>query len=377
MPETLDGYRYIGYVASRWRWMAMSAAVAVGLAAVLTLLQAPQYTATARILIDPPSGSDPRTSTAVSPIYLESLRTYESLASGDTLFNAAMDRFGLRQEFARRPVESVKKRVLKVGLVRNTRILEISVTLPDPHKAQAVAQYVAESAAGINRDLAAGNDRDLAQGAETEQDAARKRVDAADREWTKALVAEPVDELTAALAANAELKGKLEEQLLSAQADATSARERAKTAPASEQEQAHTEEAEALTRAGTLTKQIDALSRQLAGDEKALGQRRADRDRIAAEQKSAQAALSIIQGRVVQAKAEAGSRAERLRVIDPGIVPERPSSPNLPLNVAAALFLGFALPAVYFVIELSVSAGAARAARKRVREVTRSSHVAS
>ena len=29
----------------------------------------------------------------------------------------------------------------------------------------------------------------------------------------------------------------------------------------------------------------------------------------------------------------AGFRGERLKIIDPGIVPERPSSPNLPLNV--------------------------------------------
>ena len=49
----------------------------------------PQYTATARIVIDPPAGTDLRAAMAVSPIYLESLRTYEQFASSDSLFQKA------------------------------------------------------------------------------------------------------------------------------------------------------------------------------------------------------------------------------------------------------------------------------------------------
>ncbi len=198
MTDTLDGFRYISYVASRWRWVALSCAVAIGLAIGLTSMQKPQYTATARILIDPPSGADSRTATAVSPIYLESLRTYESFAAGDSLFVSAMDRFGLRKQFGASPEESVKRRVLKAGIVRNTRILEISVTLPDARKAQAVAQFLAESTAGINRDLSSGNDRDVTQNIETEQRAAQQRLQDADAQWAKALASEPTEDLTAA-----------------------------------------------------------------------------------------------------------------------------------------------------------------------------------
>ncbi|HXB70006.1 MAG TPA: hypothetical protein VNY05_17265, partial [Candidatus Acidoferrales bacterium] len=50
---------------------------------------------------------------------------------------------------------------------------------------------------------------------------------------------------------------------------------------------------------------------------------------------------------------DAGFRGERLRLIDPGIVPERPSSPNIPLNVLAALFLGLVLPVVYLTMQMS------------------------
>ena len=58
MSESFDAYRYIGYLRSRWRLIAGSAALAVALAGVASLLMTPQYTATARIVIDPPAGAE-------------------------------------------------------------------------------------------------------------------------------------------------------------------------------------------------------------------------------------------------------------------------------------------------------------------------------
>ena len=65
------------------------------------------------------------------PGYLESLKTYEEFAANDSLFQKAIDQFQLRAALGARPIESLKKRVLQVALVRNTRILEIAATLPD------------------------------------------------------------------------------------------------------------------------------------------------------------------------------------------------------------------------------------------------------
>ncbi len=118
MSESFDAYRYISYLRSRWRWIAGSAALAVGLAAAVSLLMTPQYTATARIVIDPPAGADLRSAMAVSPIYLESLKTYEHFAESDSLFQKAVQKFGLHGG----SIESLKRRVLQVQLVRNTRI---------------------------------------------------------------------------------------------------------------------------------------------------------------------------------------------------------------------------------------------------------------
>src|SRR5215469_1790516 len=151
--ESPEVFRYIRYLRLRWRFVAASCAAATILAGTASLLLPRQYTAAARIVIEPPAGADPRSAMAVSPIYLESLKTYEQFASSDSLFQKSAARFQLQTLMGPRPIESLKRSVLKVGIVRNTRILEIAATLPDPREAQALAQYVAEQTVAQNRSL--------------------------------------------------------------------------------------------------------------------------------------------------------------------------------------------------------------------------------
>jgi uncharacterized protein involved in exopolysaccharide biosynthesis len=102
-----------------------------------------------------------------------------------------------------------------------------------------------------------------------------------------------------------------------------------------------------------LRRQLADLNSQMATREKLLGARQAHRDQLTAERQDGQAALASVQGRLREARSERGSRGERLQVIDPGIVPERPSSPNIPLNVAVALLAGLALPILFLTLQLS------------------------
>src|SRR6185369_6392245 len=92
MSGAIDAYRYIRYMWSRRGWIALSAAVAVALAAGGSMLMRREYTASVRVVIEPPAGTDLRSAMAVSPIYLESLRTYEQFASGDSLFQTAAEK---------------------------------------------------------------------------------------------------------------------------------------------------------------------------------------------------------------------------------------------------------------------------------------------
>src|SRR5690349_14606334 len=98
VPAPSDSTAAIGQLVARWRIVAVACAIAVVASTFVCLLMPRKYTAVCRLLVDPPAGSDPRVSTAVSPIYLESLRTYEAFASSDDLFQQAAKKFGLRTD---------------------------------------------------------------------------------------------------------------------------------------------------------------------------------------------------------------------------------------------------------------------------------------
>jgi uncharacterized protein involved in exopolysaccharide biosynthesis len=312
-----------------------------------TLLMPRQYTATARIVIEPPAGTDLRAAMAVSPIYLESLKTYEKFATAGSLFQKAAERFGLRQLLGNRPIESLQKGVLRVEIVRNTRILEIAATLPDPQRAQELARFLAQETVEMNRAVVTEGARDLVETVAAEERQARARFQETDAAWSHVLIDEPVDALQSDLGEAAGLRAGIEQQIAAAELEVSESADRARRANAS------VAPSTAQARLQELRRQLRVLDQEEAAEQRVLAQRLADRDKIASERKSAEVALTAMEQRLSEARGESGYRGERLRIIDPATVPERPSSPNLPLNLAVALLLGVILPVTYFTLEMS------------------------
>jgi uncharacterized protein involved in exopolysaccharide biosynthesis len=350
MAEPVEIFRYIGYLRSRWRWIAGSCAAAVCIAALITALATRQYTATARILVEPPAGTDLRSAMAVSPIYLESLKTYEHFAEGDTLFQKALDKFNLHYT---QPIESVKKRVLKVGLVRNTRILEISATMPDARAAQAMAQFVAESTVDLTRAVVSEGDRDLLGGMEQQQRDAQRRVEETEAAWAKTLAAEPVSELQSQMESAAEVRATIQGELANAELFLADAADREKQAQGGELAEIRRETGNTRARVAEMRKQIAQIDEAQAARERALSARQVHRAKLEGDRKSRQADLTASETRLREARADTGYRGERLKVIDPGIVPQRPSYPNVMLNLLAALLMGLVLPLLFLTIEMN------------------------
>jgi uncharacterized protein involved in exopolysaccharide biosynthesis len=336
--ESLEVLRYISYLRSRWRFVAVSCATAVALAGIVSLLLPRQYTARARVLIDPPAGVDPRAALAVSPIYLESLKTYEHFAESDSLFQKAADRFELRQLLGSKPIEKLKRSTLDVATVRNTRILEISATLPDPVRAQALAQFIAEQAVAMNRTLTSTSGQDLARTLEEQERDAQNKLQQVDAEMARSASSEPTDSLQSSIERAGELRANLEQEAANTKLEMASGSELG---------------AHSKARLSEIQKQIDDLDRQTAQQEKLLTGRLVRRDKLDADRKSASAALASVEKNLRDARNEIAYRGERLTVIDPGVVPEQPSSPNLSLNLAAALLLGLLFPVVYLAFEMS------------------------
>ena len=88
--DEFDALSFVRYARGQWLVFAISCVAAVVLATLITRTLPKRYTATASILIEPPAGNDPRAATAVSPVYLESLKTYERIASSNTMFQEAL-----------------------------------------------------------------------------------------------------------------------------------------------------------------------------------------------------------------------------------------------------------------------------------------------
>ena len=256
MPENFEMFRYLDHLRGRWRVIAVACGVAAVVAFIAAVLTPNRYTSTARILIEPPAGSDPRGAMAVSPIYLDSLKSYELVASGDRLFLDAIDHFKLPSSGS---VERLKRSVLKVVIPRNTKVLEISATLHDPAQAQALAVYIAEQTVKLARDVTADTERELLADAQKQLDDAQARFNG----------------LEAGAAAESEGRA------------------------------------------------------------------------------AARAAMYAAVEHLVQVRSMAGARGERLRIIDPGVVPQRPSWPYIPLILLAAILVALVGSLLYVTLEFN------------------------
>jgi uncharacterized protein involved in exopolysaccharide biosynthesis len=326
---------------ARWRVVALACGTAVGLTLIVSLVLPKKYTAISRIVVEPPAGSDTRVSTAVSPIYLESLRSYELFASSDNLFLQAVQRFGLRQ--GSEPIDRLKKDVLRAEMPRNTKILEIRATLRDPKTAHALALYIAEETVKLNRAVSREADQELTGEAEKQLVEARARMEKIEQAWARAVAEGPVEQLKADVQSDETLKAALQRGL------------------------AEYEVLGDADRATGYRKQIESLQHKITSARKLLADRSATLDQLLAERTAARTMLSAAETRLQEARSALGYRGERLRIIDPGIVPERPSSPNIPLNVGIALLAATVLSALYITLELSYTAQRAESTRRSFR----------
>jgi uncharacterized protein involved in exopolysaccharide biosynthesis len=274
MPESFELFRYVDHLRRRWPVIAVACGVAGGLALIGGLITLPRYTATARLMIEPPAGTDPRTAMAVSPIYLESLKTYELLASGDKLFADAIKHFKMVRPM---PVDQMKRSVLKVTMARNTRVLEIFVTLHDPALAQALALYIAEQTVKLARDISLETEHALDKDAEQQLTEARARMQQAENAW----------------------------------------------------------------------------ARLASGTASQSPEHAAEVDVAQAQRSAARLAFESAEKRLEDVRSLSGSRGERLTVIDPGVVPERPSWPKIPLMVLAALVIALVGSLLYLTVEFN------------------------
>jgi uncharacterized protein involved in exopolysaccharide biosynthesis len=367
MPDPFDGYQFLLHLRSRWRLPAATVAAATLVSLAVSLLVPKKYTAHVSMVIEPPAGSDPRVATAVSPVYLESLKTYEHFAASDALFSEAADRFQLRAIEHARSVENLKRDVLKIEIPRNTKILDVAVTLGDAKTAHAVAQYIAEETIKLNRKTNRAGDDELIADAQRSVDESARKLQAAQSARLRFQRRSPgVEALKAELEQLRSLRDEVDRLAISADLTLAEQQARQKSAPADRGETESKLET-ASGRASELRRRASALDREIAAKQQALADHMAESDRLDARYDAAWAEHDQFEKRLRDLQSSIGFRGERLSLLDPGVVPERPSFPNIPLNLVAAAALGLIVSLFYLTFEFSLRSHKAEVFRKTLR----------
>jgi capsular polysaccharide biosynthesis protein len=328
VDDSLDARRLLRVLARRVRFLLAVSAGAALLTLIASLLLPKQYTAVSSVLIDAPAGSDPRMAIAVNPAYLESLRAYELLAASDSLFLRAVEQFHLRGS---QPLDRLKQRILRVAKIRDTRVVSIAVTLPDPKQAQAVAQFIAEQTVSSSRAAMEASDADLIQTAQSDLTDAQLRLQREQQAWASFRGREPEQPLAASIETLTEARTLLASDLLDARSEANQARVQA------------------------LEDQDTRFERRIHQDAEKLEARNAVADSLSQKRDAALASFNAAAQRLRDVRALSGMRGERLRVFDPGVVPDRPSSPNVALNTGVAFLAGLLCAAVYVALTFAAN----------------------
>jgi capsule polysaccharide export protein KpsE/RkpR len=221
--------------------------------------------------------------------------------------------------------------MLRISKPASTRVLEISATLDSPESAHRLASYIAERTVDLNRSLQKRSAHDVASDAESIYNAAAarlRRADAARDDFSRKYQIEP-------LAGSVD---NLIELRFDLQRDLQEARSSLKEFEARDAAGGNAAEdiAGSKARIAALEQQDELLTKRIEKDSGVVEQLKARREELEAEQKAARAEAETAKTRLNEARASLAYQGERVSILDPGIVPERPSFPNTPLNIALA-----------------------------------------
>jgi uncharacterized protein involved in exopolysaccharide biosynthesis len=335
MSEPVDLRLYLRHLTAHWRTLLAVPAAAALIAAGVSLILPKKYDATATLLIQP-GASDPRFPPALNQVYLEYLRSYEHLVQGDELLSRVLKEFRLDQPPDRFTVESFRRRALKAELLKYTKILAVRVRLDDPQKAHLAAQFLAREAVKVTERLRDAEIERSVQQAAQDRDQARKRLDDASGQLLAYRLKAREEEWTRQVQALRDQREEQQKQLATLLADG----------------------AENEARRMRLRRALQESDGPLARAEAQLYKAQAGAVYFERDYELARQALAAAETRVSEARQAASVRSEILQLVDPGVAPQRHSSPNLGLNVLVAVALGLIAAAVYETWMFGSTAGA-------------------
>ena len=261
--------------------------------------------------------------------------------------------------------------MLEVRKPKETKLLQIAVTLHDPQMAHRVSEFIAQRTVELSTRVAGDADLVTVEKARTRSEAARDNLSRLERESSALASNGQRTALEAELLALSKVRGELVSDLngTSARIAELAAVQTAATA----KDDIGLELRAQKARRGSLEESRDRLDREIDTKSAALSSAEAAKVALEGRLQTARHDFDTASKRLLDAEGAAGTRGEQLRIVDPGIVPQRPSWPNLPLNSATALVLGSVAALVYLGMRFGLESHRARLVRTSIKVAQRDS----
>ena len=347
MKEPLSATEFLRLLAARWKLLLSATLSAAVLAFLLAQLIPKSYTSEALLLIETPGGSDARSSLIISPTYLDSLRTYAMLASSDELFEKAVTSLGLRQTNDSGAITELKESALDVEIPRNSRILSIRATHPQPEKARALATFLAEAAVQRNRDIQEAGDGLRTSLTETARRSAEERMDRIDQQLQDLAANNPVAGLEAEIEALVWIREVARDELKFLQ--------RRDSEPSSSGSEPTAGSSLPRPHIAELRGRIERLDAEIRGKKSILARAEAKQDALLTRRSAARKALEQADSLLLHEQSLEAARGERLQIIQPGALPRKPSHPRIALYVLTAAAIAFVLAVFAVTLQIHFS----------------------
>lgn len=357
MPSPFDLNSYLRALAARWKSIVAVTLGAAAIAFAVSMVLPSTYEATVLMTIQPgiAGASNPA---AMSPAYLDSLRSYEQWLQSDGLVSQLLQ----SQKIEDYSVESFRRSALRVNLGKGTRTLTVSVRMTDPKRAHEAAVKLAEMAVAANNGVARAETEQARAAADREVEEARKPLLAAQDALEQFNRETRGEEAFRQVQQHIESKSTYQTELMDAKvrlaeqearlSSLTAQVEKAGSATLQQSlreqaETARTEAAALRARRDTLLATLAALEPALARGQAALATLESKRHALERDYQAAEQRFKALGTRATDSGISAGLRHEDLQIADPGVVPSRPVSPRPALNTALGAMLGWIAALLY------------------------------
>jgi capsule polysaccharide export protein KpsE/RkpR len=223
-----------------------------------------------------------------------------------------------------------------------------------------MAQYIAEKSVALNSRLNNESSEDVLRAARRTLDIAAARREKAEQTKGELIRMEAIDALQNEVAEANQLRLTVENDLGKTRTELADMEAQMKTFHTGDgldaQAQWTLRQIEAL-RARVVSLETQALAHAKASIDTAnvLEARKQHRESVETELRSATAEYEMAKTKLSDAENSATYRGERLEIMDPGIVPQRPSFPNTPLSVMLAFFISIVASVGYLAIRFGYS----------------------